>query len=257
MAGSPFVIALIADFHDGNPEPVVASLSKRRPGVIAVAGDSVSYAVPRNGLAVDEQENVLPLLRACVSIAPTFVSLGNHEMVFVDGDLERIREVGATVVDDEWVDFDGVKIGGLTSMYVRFARSLRNGREDADGSVVPKNGDVANFSKPDLSWIPNAGDGYKILLSHHPELFPEIPDEVDLVLSGHAHGGQFAFYNPFRRRMCGLYAPNQGLFPKYTAGVYEKPSSSSLMVVSRGITNTTRIPRIGTPREVVYVEPKK
>jgi predicted MPP superfamily phosphohydrolase len=91
-------------------------------------------------------------------------------------------------------------------------------------------------------------DGYTILLSHRPELFEVYAQHtVDLVFSGHAHGGQFRI--PF---VGGLIAPNQGLFPKYDAGIYEEGNTT--MVVSRGIGNSIVPFRINNRPEIVLVE---
>ena len=85
-------------------------------------------------------------------------------------------------------------------------------------------------------------DGYHILLSHHPEYYPLVSDKVQLMLSGHAHGGQIRF---FKR---GLYAPGQGWLPKWTKGVYD-----NRLVVSAGLSNTASpIPRLFNPTEIVY-----
>ena len=116
--------------------------------------------------------------------------------------------------------------------------------------------------KPELDWIPAfvAEEGYHILLSHHPEYYPLIPEGVDLCLSGHAHGGQWNIYNPFekredggRGRWRGVFAPGQGLWPRYTSGVYMEPGLGRL-IVSRGLANTAGVPRIFNPCEVVVVE---
>ena len=89
---------------------------------------------------------------------------------------------------------------------------------------------------------------YTILLSHRPELFDIYSEcEVDLVFSGHAHGGQFQF--PL---VGGLVAPNQGLFPEYDAGVYEK--NNTCMIVSRGLGNSIIPIRIGNRPEIVVAE---
>jgi len=69
---------------------------------------------------------------------------------------------------------------------------------------------------------------------------------VDLVFAGHAHGGQFRF--PF---LGGLFAPNQGLFPKYTSGVYTEADTS--MVVSRGLSNSIIPVRVFNRPELVVV----
>ena len=89
---------------------------------------------------------------------------------------------------------------------------------------------------------------YTILLSHRPELFETYGEGgIDLVLSGHAHGGQFRL--PF---IGGLVAPNQGLFPKYDAGLYTDGGTS--MVVSRGIGNSIIPFRFNNRPEIVLVE---
>ncbi len=91
-------------------------------------------------------------------------------------------------------------------------------------------------------------DGFTILLSHRPELFDTYADHnMDLILSGHAHGGQFRL--PF---IGGLVAPNQGLFPKYDAGIYTEDNTS--MLVSRGVGNSILTFRINNPPEVILIE---
>ena len=93
-----------------------------------------------------------------------------------------------------------------------------------------------------------AEDSFKILLSHRPELFDVYVDHsMDLVLSGHAHGGQFRI--PF---FGGLVAPNQGFFPKFDSGVYEQDNTK--MVLSRGIGNSIIPIRINNPPEIVYID---
>ena len=91
-------------------------------------------------------------------------------------------------------------------------------------------------------------DDFQILLSHRPELFQEYVDaEVDLVFSGHAHGGQFQL--PF---IGGVVTPNQGFFPEYDSGLYTSGSVS--MVVSRGVGNSIIPLRINNRPEVVLIE---
>ena len=91
-------------------------------------------------------------------------------------------------------------------------------------------------------------DNYTILLSHRPELFEAYVNcGVDLVLSGHAHGGQFRL--PF---IGGLVAPNQGLFPKYDAGLYTKGDTN--MIVCRGLGNSIIPIRFNNRPEIVLLE---
>jgi predicted MPP superfamily phosphohydrolase len=85
--------------------------------------------------------------------------------------------------------------------------------------------------------------GYHILLSHEPHCFSLVPSSIDLMLSGHAHGGQWRLFGR------GVFAPGQGWFPRYSKGVYE-----GRLVVSAGLSNTTWVPRLFNPTEVVYIK---
>ena len=106
---------------------------------------------------------------------------------------------------------------------------------------------VARGVEPELGWLADytAQEGFHLLLCHHPEYWPRylraLP--IELTLSGHAHGGQIRLFGQ------GLYAPGQGLLPKYTSGVYE-----NRLVVSRGLSNNVMVPRLFNPTELVYLD---
>lgn len=101
------MIALVSDFHDSDPGEITNSLCRRRPDMIAIAGDLlVGYRPKDDCLMVEQQRNALPCLRECVRIAPTYVSLGNHEWMVCDADFERISETGACLLDNTWVWLD-------------------------------------------------------------------------------------------------------------------------------------------------------
>ena len=88
---------------------------------------------------------------------------------------------------------------------------------------------------------------YSILLSHRPCLFDVYKEKkLDLVLTGHAHGGQIRL--PL---VGGLYAPNQGILPKYTSGIIN--ASNTNMIVSRGIGNSTFPFRVNNKPELVII----
>ena len=85
--------------------------------------------------------------------------------------------------------------------------------------------------------------GYKVLLCHHPEYYDKLKSyPINLFLSGHCHGGQIRICNH------GIFAPGQGLLPRYHHGVYD-----GRLVVSSGCANTASIPRFGNEPEVVVV----
>lgn len=248
-------IALVADLHNGPYQSVTDILLDQKPDLIAVAGDLIHWRLvtsihPSRNPVSDRKEKTPPVLyglgflHAAVQIAPTYYSLGNHELgkssryaglpeqnrAFDASYLSAlVSRTGAILLHDAGQPFlPGVWVGGLSS-----------------GRLHPD-------KRPDTGWLQGfAGqEGYKILLCHHPEYYPQIPEGIDLVLSGHAHGGQWRLFNR------GFFAPDQGLFPKYSGGLYHQR-----MVVSRGIANTAflaggrlLIPRLNNPPEVVMID---
>ena len=108
-------------------------------------------------------------------------------------------------------------------------------------------GDSESVARQAIEHQQNESDGYTILLYHRPELFDLYVDtEMDLVFSGHAHGGQFRL--PF---VGGLVAPNQGFFPKYDAGQFTEENTT--MIVSRGVGNSIIPIRFNNRPEIVLV----
>lgn len=236
---------------------MLSSLRSRHPNLICITGDILYGSKPEGNVSpLQTQANVLPFLTACASLAPTFLSLGNHEWMLDQEDLDMIRSTGMTVLDNNWrsitVGGKEIILAGLTSGYVTDYRAFR--AESGSPDRYPRQESISGIGgavhardhKPETEWLPTfAGQaGYHILLSHHPEFFPLIPDSVDLILSGHAHGGQWRIFGH------GVWSPGQGWWPKWTRGMYD-----GRLVVSTGLSNTTWIPRIGNPTEIVYLEP--
>lgn len=222
----PYRIALIADLHDVDGSGVLRSLQKEKPDIIAIAGDLTNN---RRRRPVTFPE----ILFSCAAVAPCFYSLGNHEFSFTDYEAKLVWDSGAVLLVDEYVKLDSLVIGGLCS---RTRYSILAGKRV---SIAPQ-----------LEWLSDfeAQPGYKILLNHHPEYYEPYLKErsIDLVLSGHAHGGQIRLFGR------GLFAPGQGILPKYTKGVHD-----GRFVISAGLANTARIvPRFGNPTELVYIEIK-
>ncbi len=219
--------------------------------MICIAGDIIyGRRTEDNQSPLDNQEYVLPFLKVCASVAPSFMALGNHEQRLDGADLELIRSTGVTLLDNTWVRCGHMIIGGLTSGYVidyrRYVDGLNPAERAGERYPVKDIGRRRSYSShnPETAWIDSFGaqEGYKILISHHPEYYPLIPANIDLFLCGHAHGGQFRFLDH------GLYAPGQGWWPMWNRGVYE-----GRMVVSAGLSNTAPVPRLFNPPEIVYI----
>ena len=251
-------IALVTDLHNRPYKKVIRSLRRRRPDLIAVAGDLMEGYKDKKGLLfANSNAYVLPFLRACVSIAPTYVSLGNHEQIVCEEDLKLLRATGAVVLDNGWVEADGLLIGGLTSAFVTEYRAYRERMSKETGHWIryPYQAGSGRMPgrHPRAVWLQDfeKQEGYKLLICHHPEYWslrePYLKyRKFDLVFSGHAHGGQIRLFGK------SLFAPGQGWMPAFTGGVHK--GLHGRLVISRGLTNTALfIPRLGNPTEIVYV----
>ena len=233
--GPSMKLAVVADLHGTPTEALYDALRRERPDAILIPGDLVSRrrqdcaAVIAGSVlrqVIPPWEAALRFLRIASSIAPTFYSRGNHEWGIDDEYRAQVRATGAVLLENEWIRFGELSIGGLS-------------RVPRDGETLPYEPD----GLPELSWLSERPEGYSLLLCHHPEYYPALKDlGVDLIVSGHAHGGQWRFFGR------GVFAPGQGLFPTYTRGRYGS------MIVSAGLTNTTRIPRFFNPTELVIIE---
>ena len=219
-----FRILQVSDLHNkefGKDQEVLVSLTKAiAPDIIVVTGDLIDSNHTDIKAAID-------YISQAVLIAPVYFVTGNHE----------IWSEQYTVLAVELVKY-GVIILDNKSIIL-----TRNGAEISliglpDGDVISKESEtVFDF----------AGKIFCILLSHRPELLNEYAQkEVDLVFAGHAHGGQIRI--PF---LGGLFAPNQGLFPKYTSGIYTQADTT--MVVSRGLGNSVIPVRVFNRPELVVV----
>ena len=174
-----------------------------------------------------------------MKIAPCYYVTGNHEArVSEYDDLKNgLTELGIIILEDERIYLDQ---NGETITLI--------GINDPSFKSDYLFGDSETVVATHLQELMNESDSFTLLLSHRPELFEiYVNNEVDLVLSGHAHGGQFRL--PF---VGGLVAPNQGLFPKYDAGLYTEENTN--MIVSRGIGNSILPFRFNNRPEVILIE---
>ena len=224
------VAAFVADTHDIIYDGIISEIKKRNVDMIFMTGDIV-YGHD------DRVENGFDMLSAFVNIAPTFMCLGNHEGGATELVRSECKKRGVRLLEEEYVEFKGVYIGGLTSGYIE----NNVGLEENHWKKTPA---------PDIEWLKKFAsvEGYKILLSHHPEYYDEYIKglNIDLTLSGHAHGGQWRFLGR------GLFAPGQGIFPKYTSGIHE-----NRFIISRGLANNAFVPRLFNPCELIFINFKK
>lgn len=231
-----YTMAILSDLHGEDPGRVLKSLGRELPNYILIPGDLFERLDGSEDLC---HENALRLLREAAKIAPVFYTTGNHEdggihswspewqvkvkdRVYHGKDLQRIRACGVTMLFDEFELRDGIAFGGLCSGLIHENRM------------------------PNLSWLEDfcRVDAPRVLLCHHPEYYEPYLKKypIDLIVSGHAHGGQWRFFGR------GVYAPGQGLFPKYTHGVHD-----GRFVISTGLKKAGWIPRFGNPTEIVYI----
>lgn len=247
-------LALLGDLHNHPYSDILGSLRAHRPEAIMIAGDIIYGSHPEDDRSpLDTQVYILPFLAECAALVPTFLSLGNHEWMLDEADLDKIRSTGVTILDNCWTKKGNLVIGGLTSAYVldyrRFVADLP--AFERSKARYPKRKPEAKKHRaltPDTSWLPAfcSIPGYHVLLSHHPENWPLLsPYPLQLCLSAHAHGGQWRIFGK------GIWAPGQGFLPRWTSGIHD-----GRFIISRGLSNTTRIPRIHNEPEVVYIGPE-
>ena len=223
-----------AEFDEGNKD-LISILTQTTPDIIVITGDLIDSRQTDIEIALD-------FAGKATQIAPVYYVAGNHEArVPVYEELKMgLKDAGVTVLENQKVQItrDGESI---TLM----------GIQDPSFRTDYLFGDAEIVSRQALSELQNESDGFTVLLSHRPELFDVYVDTgIDLVFSGHAHGGQFRL--PF---IGGLVAPNQGLFPKYDAGRFNEDNTT--MIVSRGVGNSIIPLRINNPPEIVVVELKR
>ena len=232
-------IAQVSDLHNAkfgeNNGRLLELLSENEPDIIVITGDLVDAQHTNITTALD-------FATEAVQIAPTYYVTGNHEASLSQySTLKAGLEVaGVVVLEDEAVQLER---NGETVTLV----GLSDPNFTIRGDVF---GEVPAMVSTKLKSLMSDENGYTILLSHRPELFESYAAcDVDLIFSGHAHGGQFRL--PL---IGGLIAPNQGFFPKYDAGIFSDHNTH--MVVSRGLGNSIILFRFNNRPEIILVELK-
>ncbi len=239
-------IAHISDLHSTefgeNNEKLLKKLADTHPDIIVMTGDLFD---PRWG----DLSVCVDFAREAVKIAPTYMVSGNHDEIYRRGDsytfevlAPKLSEVGVRVLRGErvYLERDGEQIAllGIDDPIALI-------RKEFNRQYFEQNEEPRYAISKALNSLPNTEEGFAILLAHRPDFFDLYASYgADLVFSGHAHGGQFRL--PL---IGGLYAPGQGVFPKYTSGLHTLNGTN--MIVSRGLGNASFPFRFNNPPEIV------
>ncbi|WP_214747820.1 metallophosphoesterase [Exiguobacterium sp. s189] len=232
-------IVLLSDLHSASygykQSILIDQVRAQKPDLIALPGDLLDrYRSP---------EPAFELVEGLAGIAPMYFVTGNHEIDdsadYIRHDAKNVfRSHGVTVLENEW---EPITVNGVNLVIGGLEDPLRTYTENIYGSWET---DVATAMQ-DVD--PNAT--FNLLLSHRAEevdTYADLP--FDLVLSGHAHGGQVRI--PYL--LNGLFAPDQGFFPKYAGGLYEHETFTH--VIGRGFNYSFNVPRIYNPPEIVVID---
>lgn len=226
-------LAVVTDFHSSdNADDVVAMVASCAPDAVLLVGDMFD-----DDIANRPTERTLSLMRQLSAQYPCYYVSGNHEAWTgeMDALYQQTEEAGVTVLR--------MSSGVLT---VRGQRIALCGIPDPYEMVFSGAPDTEEQLWQALEDVDSAD--FTVLLAHRPELLAKYAQfPLDLVVSGHAHGGQVRIPGVLN----GLYAPNQGWFPKLAGGAYTQDGTT--LIVSRGLAVRTRLPRIFNRPEVVLV----
>lgn len=243
---SPVRVVQISDLHAtayGEDQSIlIEAINAAAPDLVLFTGDIFDEERP--------YDNVIDLLEAVGEKYTCFYVTGNHEYRFDSDEIYNIkvilRSYGVTVLEGN------SHIVTVNGQQIRVA-----GVDDEEGDTIAEidhNGDLVECEQFDemLEKLSKEAedDIYTILLSHRPEYFELYMSlGFDLVLSGHAHGGQVRIPGVVN----GLFTPDEGFFPKYAGGIYT--DGKQTMIVSRGLCKNI-VPRVFNRPELVIVDVK-
>ena len=237
----PFRIVLVSDLHEHqfgrDNEKLAEKIREQSPDLIVIDGDMI------NGDS-ENADTAVELVRALKETAPVYYSFGNHEYSYMEAGHEDLTEeleaAGAVVLNYQSIDIDvkgnQIRLGGLYEY--GFETGMQS--EEENERAIPYLEEYADT------------DRYLIMCAHRPESFYpwDMADQwgIDLVLSGHLHGGQVIIPG-----VGGLYNSLDGFFPKFDYGQYKLGDSD--MVITRGLgSNPKMLPRFNNPPEIAVVE---
>lgn len=240
-------IVQISDLHNAkfgkNNQKLVDRIRECAPDMIVLTGDLVDS----NHTNVDR---VVQFVDEIVKICPVYYVTGNHEYWLDTSEYEKLMDglvsAGVVILDNQVVE--------ISRGDAKFRLVGLDDKSLADGTLEALLSDESirnNQAEQKEETADNEDSGEKeltVVLAHEPQYLARYAGTgVDLVLSGHAHGGQFRL--PF---VGGIVAPDQGFLPEYTAGEYYMNGTE--MIVSRGLGNSVIPVRLFNYPEIVCVE---
>lgn len=246
---------LHSNFYGKNQEKLIEKILAAHPDLIVFTGDIFDFEWPLE-IAVGRVEKVLSAIK---DVCPFFYISGNHEYYYGHNNeyASLFTDYGGIVLANSVVSLEikgmQVCIAGLDDPIATVPMEIRY------SDAVDMETFQANVGKVSMQ-IDNLDGDLNILLAHRPEYIDlyKKTGVFDLILSGHAHGGQWRF--PF---INGIYAPGQGLFPKYAGGRYdfsaeqgapENGGQTLVFIISRGLSyQKPPIPRFFNPVEMVEI----
>jgi predicted MPP superfamily phosphohydrolase len=172
-------IALLADLHVGSPgngpdklRRIVDRTNALHPDLILLLGDYVTKGVFGGTFVPPETtEEILRDLQAPLGV---FAVLGNHDYAMNARRITRALErAGIRVLADEAARVPGPGRSGPPPFWIVGVTDLLRGPHDLQGALRQVTDDAP-----------------VLLITHNPDLFPEVPDRVALTLAAHTHGGQ-------------------------------------------------------------------
>ncbi|HCX61875.1 MAG TPA: metallophosphoesterase [Clostridiales bacterium] len=231
-----FKILHISDLHNKNfHESIYKKIKDINPDIIVITGDLIDRRRTRIDIAVE-------FVKQIINIAPVYYVSGNHEQLSASYDelKEELTKLDVHILDNSHLilNHDGERIGimGLADPALIYTE----GNNDNNRNRVYAENILKRLYE-------NSVTEFNILLSHRPELIEVYKNiNIDLVFSGHAHGGQIRI--PF---IGGILSPNQGFLPKYSEGMITEDNTT--LVVSRGLGNSIFPLRIFNRPELIVV----
>lgn len=240
-------LAVISDLHSSKfgsgQSDLIKAIDDADPDVILLTGDIFEEDRPH--------DNVKALLSHIGKKYTCFFVTGNHEYRFSSDELYKLRSLvrsyGVAILDGDstvlTVNGESIRIAGVNDPCGDNFIEL-----DEGGNAIERPRFDESLDR--LSSVANDGV-FTVLMSHRPDYFEKYSSlGFDLTVSGHAHGGQIVIPGLVN----GLFAPDQGFFPEYAGGRYEK--DESVMIVSRGLCRMAFRPRVFNRPELVIIDVK-